>query len=297
MTDSARAWAESVAAQPRRWLRAIDDPRATGFKHVLGHDARHSKRMVVEGRNNIIRLLSAQSMPGATQVLCTTAHLEGMARELGHPERSRIPALDTATLADQRMLAEVTGFRFHRGCLASHAIPASSSLVRWSSRVRALHTRPQYLVYLERLADPANLGAIVRNANCLGAQGLIVDPRTASPWSRKSIRASAGSVFSLPIHVCRDPRATLRFFRDVLGYHLTATGLGPRARPLTAIRWPTKTLIMLGNEGDGLAPESLELAELELTIPMARDFDSLNVATTSGIVMHELWRTICCSRR
>lgn len=135
------------------------------------------------------------------------------------------------------------------------------------------------------IANHDNMGGIYRNAAAFGADAIVLDADCCDPLYRKAIRVSVGAVLSVP---------TARLSRDEsIADLLDATGfeglaLSPSADEILATLKPAaRTAVLLGTEGPGLSPDVMARAR-RIGIPMANSFDSLNVATTSGIVLHHL---------
>ena len=129
------------------------------------------------------------------------------------------------------------------------------------------------------------MGGIFRNAAAFGADAVLLDETCCDPLYRKAIRVSVGASLIVPFARVRGPSRLL----DVLveaGFEPIA--LSPRgAEPISALRRPDRAALLLGTEGPGLPGEILDRTRT-VRIPMAADFDSLNVATASGIALHHL---------
>lgn len=137
------------------------------------------------------------------------------------------------------------------------------------------------------LSDPANLGALLRNAQALGASGVLVDPQGADPLESRAIRAAMGATFALPWWSPPDLAAELTDLK-ARGLTLVAASLGPAARPLATYSTPAAFALLLGNEGSGLARNLLTLSDVELMIPMAGGADSLNVGAAAAVFLYGL---------
>lgn len=248
------------------------DPRLEPFRHLR---RRSGTRLVVEGEIAVQRALES-SFRAETVVAIPSA-----AARL----RARLPPGATLLERSAAQLRELVGFDFHRGVLATVRPPEQDRTIE-----AIAPEGPALVVAVERLADPANLGAIVRTARALGATALLADPKGADPFSRRAIRASMAHVFHLPVEVPVDLRARVAQLRGQ-GFSVIATTLGPRARPLDTLdrtKLGDRVLLCLGHEGEGLAPELLALADHEVTIPIHQDVDSLNVAAAAAIILHAL---------
>lgn len=141
------------------------------------------------------------------------------------------------------------------------------------------------IVLLDRVADPGNLGLIMRTAEASGAAGVILSPGTVDPLNPKCVRAGAGSVFRLPA-VHEDLVVAAAALRGA-GWSLYATS--PHAGvEYTAADLSGRVGLIFGQEGEGLAPHLLERFE-GLRIPTGR-VESLNVAMAAGVILYEARR-------
>jgi TrmH family RNA methyltransferase len=143
-------------------------------------------------------------------------------------------------------------------------------------------------VVLVDVADPGNAGTLVRTAEAAGAGAVVCCGATADPFAPKAVRAAAGSAFRLPVIVELDPVAALQ----VLGSGgLARVGLAAgAAEPYDAVDLTRPTAIVLGNEAHGLPDVVTTALDRLLSIPMAGDTESLNVAAAGAIVCFEVAR-------
>lgn len=163
-----------------------------------------------------------------------------------------------------------------------------------------VHWRPEDLrfidadltgVYLatDDVRDPGNLGTIMRTADALGATGLIVHSGT-DPGHPTALRSSLGSAFRIPIHTV----ATLNeLFYWAQSNSVAVYGTSARSDadlPDAPISIPA--ILLLGNEGEGLADATLDLCDGLLRIPMSGTASSLNVAVAAGILLYEVKRRL-----
>lgn len=184
--------------------------------------------------------------------------------------------------ADDAVLSSLTGFSLHRGALASMHRPPLAS-------VESVIADARRVVILEDLADHTNVGAIFRAAAGLGADAVLVTPRCADPFYRRSVRVSMGSVLQVPwTRLPEWPDA-----RPILveaGFHIAALALEDGAVSLDefAAHPPERIALVMGAEGDGLSRAAIAAADSVVTIPMSRGVDSLNVAAASAVALWEL---------
>ena len=131
---------------------------------------------------------------------------------------------------------------------------------------------------LWRVSDPGNVGTLLRAADALGPAFVLLSPGCADPTGPKALRASAGSVFRVPLGA----------FEDGEGAHRVA--LAPRdGVPLPELELPERVIFVLGAEREGLPAEVLGAADAVATIPQEGGTESLNVASAGAIALYE-WR-------
>jgi tRNA G18 (ribose-2'-O)-methylase SpoU len=249
-----------------------DDPRVAAFRDLRDAELRRKHGLfAVEGRLLVERLLTASRFR-TRSVLATPAMASALAPALGD-----VPAW----VAAPDVIRAVVGFPFHRGAVAlgerGEVVPLDA----------LLHART--LVVLEGLADPENVGGVLRSARALGADGVVLAPGVADPLGRKAIRVSAGAAFRLPFADAPrwpDDLARLR----TAGFTLLALTPDRCARDLRAIGPGPRLALLVGAEGDGLSAGARALADLETRIAMTPGTDSLNVVVAAGIALHHLHR-------
>jgi TrmH family RNA methyltransferase len=155
---------------------------------------------------------------------------------------------------------------------------------------------PQFVLALDRLQDPGNLGTLMRTALAAGVEELWL-AGGADPHAPKVLRASAGAALALPLRRLEGGELTARL--AVLaerGLQLVAAvppAAGrPQPRPYWELDWTRPTALLLGNEGAGLAPELEALASERVTIPHSRAVESLNVAVAAAPLLLERCRQL-----
>ena len=185
-------------------------------------------------------------------------------------------------LASPEVLHGITGFVMHRGALASMhrpTLPEPAELLAHARRV----------VVLEDIVDHTNVGAIFRAVAGLGADAVLVTPRCADPLYRRSVRVSMGAVLQVPwTRLAEWPDAAAQL-HDA-GFTIAALALDESAVTLDAFAAdpPERIALLLGTEGDGLSAAAIDGSDLVVTIPMARNVDSLNVAAASAVALWAL---------
>ena len=144
------------------------------------------------------------------------------------------------------------------------------------------------VVVMDRLQDPGNIGTIIRTAEGAGYKAVITVKGTGDVFSPKTIRAAAGSVFRMPILQVEDA-AALRALTDSLNKKLVVTGFHTDKYYYDEDLSKGVALV-IGNEGNGVSDELMEMADIIVKIPMDGHLESLNASVAAGILMYETKR-------
>lgn len=143
------------------------------------------------------------------------------------------------------------------------------------------------LLVLVDVADPGNVGTMLRAAEASGCAGVVVAGDSTDPFSPKVVRASAGSLFRLPVYLADDPVETLESIRSV-GLRALATVVGEGQAPEDIeLRG---SAIVIGNEAHGLDREIVAVCDGMITVPMTGRVESLNAAMAATVVLFEAAR-------
>ena len=182
------------------WIDSADDPRLDPYRHVADPAwIRDRHLFVAEGRLVVERLLALGRFDVHSILVNRAAHA-GIGEALSNA------AAPVLVCGDASLMATITGFDFHRGCLALVTRPPSlgpADLFPF-----------RCVLALEGVGNPDNVGGLFRTAAALGVDGVLLDPRTGDPFYRKSIRTSMGAVLRLPFARAEEWRATLAAFRE-----------------------------------------------------------------------------------
>ncbi|MYD71721.1 MAG: RNA methyltransferase [Acidobacteria bacterium] len=279
-------------------IDAIDDPRIGDFR-VVSDPALMRERglFVAEGSLAVERLLASRFRTRALLVTesalarlkpaidaSVESSLAGAPSDAAAPSVASAPAPDLYVTGSAE-LRRITGFRFHRGCLALGERPADGSTPGGLPPPRA----GAPVVALDAVTDPDNVGSIFRNAAAFGAAGVLLSPRCADPLYRKAIRTSMATTLSLPFQVAAtdDWPGPLERLRDDRA-RLIALTPAPGAADLGSVTRSSSggpLVLIAGNEGDGVSQAVLERCDATVRIPLDPAVDSLNVATAVAIVL------------
>ncbi|WP_397403520.1 TrmH family RNA methyltransferase [Phenylobacterium sp.] len=259
-------------------IQTADDPRLEPYRQVRERDlVGRDGLFIAEGRVVLEKLIGAR--PDRIDSLLVAAHrLESLADLLaGVPEATPVYA------ASQAAMDQVVGFPIHRGILAVGRKPQVDL-----ARLLADLPADALVVGLVGIANHDNMGGILRNAAAFGVDAVLMDSGCCDPFYRKAIRVSVGAALTLPIAVGGTAEALVETLQAA-GFEIHA--LSPAGSvSLDELAVGGRTAILFGAEGPGLPATILDRVQT-VRIAMAGGFDSLNVATTSGIVLHRLSRS------
>ncbi|WP_341279194.1 RNA methyltransferase [Paenibacillus sp. FSL H8-0537] len=151
----------------------------------------------------------------------------------------------------------------------------------------ALFSEGGLVVVLDGVRDPGNVGTIIRSADAVGANGVVLGRGCADLYNPKTVRSTMGSLFHLPI-IEADLTELLPAAQD-RGFALVGTSL-EASHTCYSYDWTMPTWLLLGNESEGLSASSLEAADETVIIPMQGRTESLNVAMAATVLLHEAMR-------
>ncbi len=177
---------------------------------------------------------------------------------------------------------ELVGFHFHCGVMASAVRPAIPDPDAWIPA-----TGPSLIIAADCVVDPENVGALIRIASAFGAEGVILGKGSADPFSRRVLRVSMGNVLFMPIVETDDLPSLLSDLSGPRRFHVCGTVLDSHAARLDAFRFSERTVLVFGNEYDGISEDVQGGLTHRLTIAMLNGTDSLNVAISAGIFCHQ----------
>ena len=253
-----------------------DDGRLEPYRHVGSPDWLVERQLfVAEGRLVVRRLLAAGTFH-IESILVTPPALASL-----EPQLLAFPG--DVYVCEPAVVENVTGFNFHRGCLAlarRGQAPDPDTLIGG-----------RRIVALEGVGNPDNIGGIFRVAAALGADGILLDPLSGDPFYRKAIRTSMGAVLTLPWSRAACWPGVLRSFR-VAGWRVVGLTPSESAVPLadyaSTFGRGSRLLLLAGAEGHGLSPAALSAADVHVRIPVDQAVDSLNVVVAAAIALDRL---------
>ena len=141
-------------------------------------------------------------------------------------------------------------------------------------------------VALDGVQDPGNLGTIIRTAVAAGAKGIFLLKGTVDPYNEKCVRSTMSALCNIPIF----EDITLSEFYDFIKDNSIKTYVTSleNAKPYHTISYAKRTMVILGNEGNGVSKEIIEMCDQAITIPMYGDIESLNVSIAAALCMYKV---------
>ena len=255
---------------------------------------------IAESPKVIIRAISAGYEPFSVLAEKKTYHalLSDNGDEEAKKERECISQEDKSLLcrafanvdvylADESVISGITGYKLTGGMLCAmkrRILPTVQEVCSHAKRI----------VILEDVENPTNIGAIFRSAAALGFDGAVLTGGSCDPLYRRAIRVSMGTVFQMPWTIL-DGKNTpgdgnyLEIFKK-MGFITAAMALSENSVSMEKLSFTAedKVAVIMGSEGWGLKPQTIESSDYVARIPMAHGVDSLNVAAASAIAFWQL---------
>lgn len=141
-------------------------------------------------------------------------------------------------------------------------------------------------IALENIADPSNLGAIARTAEALGVSGIVVTAGGCDPYSPKALRASMGTLLRMPVIITDN---LLDFLKNskLTSY---ACVVDRSVCPITDVKFCGGSIVLIGNEANGLLMQTADFCDKKITIPMIGKAESLNASVAAAVAMWEMMK-------
>lgn len=254
-------------------VTTLDAPQLAPFSRLTEAQLRQEQDLFIAESPKVIRLaLSAGMEP--VSLLCERRHIVGDAADI----IATLPDLPIYT-GTREMLAKLTGYTLTRGVLCAMKrpqLPTVESLCRNARRIAVI----------DSVCDSTNTGAIFRSAAALGVDAVLLTPQSCDPLNRRALRVSMGTVFTVPWTWLQQPIHYLK----TLGLKTVALALSADSVSIDnpALNKEPRLALVLGTEGDGLAPDVIADTDYTARIPMAHGVDSLNVAAAAAVAFWQL---------
>jgi tRNA G18 (ribose-2'-O)-methylase SpoU len=250
------------------------DPRLADYREVRERDLAGRDGFIAEGQVVLEKLVRGGRHP-VRSVLLAEKRVPALADLL-----AELPKDVPVYAAGQAVMDAVVGFPIHRGILA-----AGSRRTLDAETLLAGLPKRALVVGLVGIANHDNMGGLFRNAAAFGADAVLLDDSCCDPLYRKAIRVSVGAALTTAFAQAGSAENLCKLLAQ---HGFSVVALSPQgAVDLADLSPSSRTAALFGAEGPGL-PLDLLAGVQSVRIPMAGGFDSLNVATSSGIVLHHL---------
>lgn len=277
--DAAARLNSAVAISHLQPVQSLDAPELALYLTLRRVEEHERLGVLVAANHKVISRLLASRFT-VLSALLTPAWLEKLEPQL----RARPEAIEVY-IAEPRLLETITGYKLHQGALAVAKIP---ELPDFETLLRNSH-RPLLLAAVEGIASAENLGAVVRNCAAFGVHFLIVGETCGSPFQRRAVSGSMGTIFEQPVVHVENLTETLLALR-ARGVRCLAAHPQPGARKLSTVDLRGDCCLLFGAEGPGLTANALAVCDDLVEIPMPSHMNSLNVAVATGVFLYEATR-------
>ncbi len=183
-------------------------------------------------------------------------------------------------------LDQMSETKKHQGVIAIIAAYAYATVEDMLQAARDKN-EPPFLILLDGIEDPHNLGAIIRTANLAGAHGVVIPAHRACGLTSTVARASAGAINYTPVAKVTNISKTMEKLKDE-GLWFVASDMDGTFMYDMDLKGPIG--LVIGNEGDGISPLVKKNCDLIAAIPMTGDIDSLNASVACGVLSYEIVR-------
>jgi tRNA G18 (ribose-2'-O)-methylase SpoU len=270
-----------------RKIDSLDLPELQPYRTMRRQmEHRQQGLFVAEGEKVVRRLLESRF------TVVSALLPEKWFRDLEPVLRSRAEPIDIF-IGEKKLLEGLTGFSMYQGLLALGKIPPQRSLEEVLKAGTASkdagtlgEARPWLFVAADGLSSAENMGVLVRNCAAFGAHALLVGETCSSPFLRRAVRSSMGTIFELPVVEMHKLAAALQCLRRA-GIKCVAAHphLNGRTPSMTDLRGDC--CLVFGSEGYGLSSGVLNACDDAAAIPMSSKVDSLNVGSAASAFLYE----------
>lgn len=233
---------------------------------------------LLSGRNPIREAL--KSGRDLEKLLVQRGELSGSAREIVQMARE---AHVTVQEVDKSRLDEITPH--HQGMIA-FASAYQYSTVEEMLELAAAKEEDPFLVLLDGVTDPHNLGAIIRSAECVGAHGVIVPERRSVGLTPAAVKASAGAIEHVKVARVTNLNRTIEQLKEagIWLYAVTMDG-----EDYDTVDFSGGCALVIGSEGEGISRLTEQSCDRKVSLPMAGVLDSLNASVAAGVMMYRVF--------
>lgn len=235
----------------------------------------------IEGRNAVLEAF--RSGKCVDKLFILDGCQDGPVRTIAREARKTDTIINYVT---KERLDQLSETRAHQGVIAQVAAYEYSTVDKILARAEE-KGEPPFLVLLDNVEDPHNLGAIIRTANLAGAHGVIIPKRRAVGLTSTVAKTSAGAINYTPVAKVTNIAKTIEELKEK-GIWFVCADMGGETMYDLDLTGPMG--LVIGNEGEGVSRLVREACDFTASIPMKGDIDSLNASVAAGVLAYEIVR-------
>lgn len=235
----------------------------------------------IEGRNAVLEAFRSGRTVDRLYILegCQDGPVRTIAREARKKDT-------IVTYVPRERLDQLSETKAHQGVIAQVAAYAYASVEDILARAEE-KGEPPFLILLDNVEDPHNLGAVIRTANLAGAHGVIIPKRRSVGLTATVAKTSAGALNYTPVAKVTNLVRTMKDLKEK-GIWFACADMGGQSMYQTDLTGPIG--LVIGNEGEGVSRLVREACDFIVSIPMRGDIDSLNASVAAGVLSYEIVR-------
>ena len=239
------------------------------------------KEQTIEGRNAVLEAFRSGKTIDKLYILdgCQDGSISNIKREA----RRQDTIINFVT---KERLDQLSSTGHHQGVIAQAAAYSYATVEEMLETAREKGEDP-FLILLDNIEDPHNLGAIIRTANLAGAHGVIIPKRRAAGLTAVVARASAGALNYTPVAKVTNLTAAIKEVKEK-GLWFVCADMGGETMYELKLTGPIG--LVIGNEGEGVSRLVREACDFTASIPMKGNIDSLNASVAAGVLAYEIVR-------
>ncbi len=260
-------------------INSFDLPELAPYRTLRYQMEQRNQGIFVAEKIKVVRQLFRSQLP-VVSVLLPEKWLATVEQDLAHR-----PEVIPAFVAEKALLEQLTGYTLYQGVMAVGKVPPPLTL----ETILKIAPHPLLLVAADGVNNAQNMGVLTRNCAAFAAGALITGETCCSPFLRRSVAASAGTIFELPTLELPSLSESLRLLR-AQGIRCIAAHPHVDGRSPAQVDFTGDCCIVLGSEGEGISPAVLEQCDEAVEIPMTPRVDSLNVGSASAVFLYEAAR-------
>ena len=248
---------------------------------MIEHKDKHGNENMIEGRNAVLEAFRSGKPVDKLFVLdgCQDGPVRTIVREAKKHDT-------LVQFVDKERLTQLSQTGRHQGVIAYTAAYEYAQVEDMLALAKERGEDP-FLILLDDIEDPHNLGAIIRTANLAGAHGVIIPKRRAAGLTATVAKTSAGAINYTPVAKVTNLTKTMKELKEK-GLWFVCADMGGESMYRLNLTGPIG--LVIGNEGEGVSRLVKETCDFVASIPMKGDIDSLNASVATGVLAYEIVR-------